>query len=351
MKKFSKILLCSTITTGILFSSMTNVFALSADQLYNNAYAATQTALSSGKQVDINTARDAIDALKGTGAAWATGQLSGQVDTVQQPILVKAITAITTAQNNQTQANVNAAKEAIDPELPQVWINAYSSAVDSVEQSIINSVVTAYNTANASKLPNDVRTALSKVEELLTSNDYTVYQYAQTLQSQINAIDDGSVKAGMYKVGTEVQPGDYIVVSNSTSSNDISGYVEITKDSTGSLDSIVMNNNVQGRVYITISSGQYLNIKDARMYPVGKAPSIIITNNQLPAGQYKVGVDIQPGEYTVHADSNDGFVEVDTDDSHNLENIVTNDNFSGDRYITVSEGQYITIERGYIKLK
>jgi hypothetical protein len=46
-----------------------------------------------------------IGALNNTGASWAIGQFSQQVDAVQQPILVQAITAITTAQSNPTQAN------------------------------------------------------------------------------------------------------------------------------------------------------------------------------------------------------------------------------------------------------
>ncbi|KZL94384.1 hypothetical protein [Clostridium magnum] len=155
---------------------------------------------------------------------------------------------------------------------------------------------------------------------------------------------DDSIKEGMYKVGTDIQPGEYVVTS------DTSGYVEVTKDSTGSLDSIVMNENIQGRVYVTIASGQYFTTKNAKTYPADKAPKVTPTDNKLSSGQYKVGVDIQPGEYKVRS-SNGGYVEVSKSSKHGMGDIVSNDNFTGDKYITIAAGQYITIRNGDILLK
>jgi hypothetical protein len=156
---------------------------------------------------------------------------------------------------------------------------------------------------------------------------------------------DDSIKAGQYKVGVDIQPGEYLVVGDSGG-----GYVEVAKDSKGSIESIVMNDNIQGRVYVTIEAGQYITIKDAKTYTVDKAPKVAAKDNKLPSGQYKVGVDIQPGEYKV-ASTSESYIEVSKSSRHKIEDIVTNDNFTGEKYITIADGQYITIKDGELLLK
>ena len=65
---------------------------------------------------------------------------------------------------------------------------------------------------------------------------------------------------------------------------------------------------------------------------------------------YKVGVDIKAGEYKVQSDA-DGYIEVTKNSSHVLESVVSNDNFSGEKYITVKKGQYLTVYNGNIIAK
>lgn len=149
---------------------------------------------------------------------------------------------------------------------------------------------------------------------------------------------DVAIKAGMYKIGQDIKAGEYVVVSSVGL-----GYLEVTKDSSGTLDSIITNDNISGRVYITVSDGQYLNIKNANVYPVNEAPKVEPKDNKLPSGMYKVGVDLKAGEYKVSAAGN-GYVEVAKSSKGILEDIVTNDNFNGEKYITVKDGQYIKLK-------
>ena len=56
---------------------------------------------------------------------------------------------------------------------------------------------------------------------------------------------DESIAAGMYKVGTDIKAGEYVVVGDGA-------YVELSKDSAGTLDSVIANENVQNRTIFTI---------------------------------------------------------------------------------------------------
>lgn len=85
-----------------------------ADQLYRTAYDLTMQAISSKTQKAINQARVAIEALRGTGAEWAIGEFSKNVDQIQQPFLVNICNAISAAEANPTQVNINAANALIE---------------------------------------------------------------------------------------------------------------------------------------------------------------------------------------------------------------------------------------------
>ncbi|WP_291568904.1 MULTISPECIES: hypothetical protein [unclassified Clostridium] len=63
--------------------------------------------------------------------------------------------------------------------------------------------------------------------------------------------EDRVYKDGMYKVGVHIPAGEYKVVP----SNDMA-YIEVIKDSTGILDSIITNDNLDAEKYITIEDGQ-----------------------------------------------------------------------------------------------
>lgn len=66
------------------------------------------------------------------------------------------------------------------------------------------------------------------------------------------------------------------------------------------------------------------------------------TKVYLPAGEYRVALD----------DNNSvgmGYIEVSTDSSHLFDSIRTNDNIEGASYITVNEGEYLTLNGCHIE--
>ncbi|WP_338447858.1 hypothetical protein R4Z09_16580 [Niallia oryzisoli] len=152
----------------------------------------------------------------------------------------------------------------------------------------------------------------------------------------------GKITKGTYKVGTEIPAGEYLVFSKGFA------YIESASDSTGQLESIIFNENLSNgaHAYVTIHDGEYFKLQDAEMYPVATAPSVKPEDGVYENGMYKVGQDIPAGEYKVVLDSSIGmgYLEVSSDSSHQLTSIVTNENVQADMYITVTDGQYLTLQ-------
>ncbi len=145
-------------------------------------------------------------------------------------------------------------------------------------------------------------------------------------------------KASTYKVGTDIPAGEYVLFSD----NSFGAYFEITKDSSGSLDSIIANNNFFTNSIVTISEGQYFTMTGCYAVKSGDALIVDTTGD----GMFKVGIHIPAGEYKLEVSEDAfgfGYYEVSSTSEHNLNSIVANDNFEGATYITVSAGQYLTL--------
>lgn len=151
--------------------------------------------------------------------------------------------------------------------------------------------------------------------------------------------------AGMYKVGTDLPAGEYVLISGRGSC-----YFQITKDSSGTFESIVANDNFMNRSIVTVADGQYITVSDARLVPAAQATPAAPADGRLPEGMYKVGVDLPAGEYKVIPEGS-GYYEVDRNSSHTFEAIVANDNFDTERYVTVSAGQYLKLSSASIVIK
>lgn len=147
--------------------------------------------------------------------------------------------------------------------------------------------------------------------------------------------------SGQYKVGQDIPAGEYYIKCSGSNL-----YVEISSDSTGSLDSIISNLNTQGGVYVTVNDGEYLTVNGGDIYEISKAPNRGAENGYYTDGMYKVGEDIPAGEYNVEATSGLAYIEVDSDSRHTIDSIITNDNFENNKIITVSEGQYLLLNNG-----
>lgn len=161
-------------------------------------------------------------------------------------------------------------------------------------------------------------------------------------EQQVEENNDTKIKAGTYKIGTDLPPGEYLVFADST------GYIESASDSTGELDSILFNDNLPSGAhsYVTLNEGEYFKLQGSHMFPVESAPSVVPEDGLYENGMYKVGQDIPAGEYKVILDSavGMGYLEVAKDSRHQIDSIVTNENVQADMYITVTEGQYIKLQ-------
>lgn len=157
---------------------------------------------------------------------------------------------------------------------------------------------------------------------------------------------DAKIKAGTYKIGVDLPAGEYVFFAKGM------GYIEVTSDSTGSLDSIISNDNVSGHTYITVNDGEYLKLRSGEAYAVADAPSVVPTDGIYKDGTYIVGKDIPAGEYKVTVNSNIGmgYIEVSSDSRGALNSIITNDNIMEDSYITVQDGQYLKLSGAEINI-
>ncbi len=163
-----------------------------------------------------------------------------------------------------------------------------------------------------------------------------------------NTSSDNRIKSGTYKVGTDIPAGEYLVFADET------GYIESAKDSTGNLESIIFNDNLDdSHSFVTLRDGEYFKLQGAYMYPVDKAPSVIPEDGEYDDGMYRVGVDIPAGEYKVILDSDTdmGYYEVSKDSTHQLDSIITNENVQADTYLTLSDGQYVKLQDVEIRTK
>lgn len=150
-------------------------------------------------------------------------------------------------------------------------------------------------------------------------------------------------KAGMYKVGKDLPAGEYLILSDFL----MPAYFQLSKDSSGTLDSIITNDNFEGSRYLSMQDGQYFDITGGKFVSIDKAPIQEPKDGTYSSGMYKVGRDIKPGEYKVVPDSGAfAYYEVSKDSSGSLNSIITNDNFDTEKYITIKEGQYIKIVGG-----
>lgn len=155
------------------------------------------------------------------------------------------------------------------------------------------------------------------------------------------------IKGGTYKVGVDIEPGEYLVVATKAHC-----YVEVDKDSTGTFESIVSNENISTRLYYTLLDGQYFKVQGGKFAKVDDIAPYEPENGVYEQGMYLVGKDIPAGEYKVTANDAHCYIEIDKDSYNIFNSIISNDNISlgESTYITVSEGQYIKFNGGQIIL-
>lgn len=148
------------------------------------------------------------------------------------------------------------------------------------------------------------------------------------------------IKEGTYKVGTDIPAGEYCIFSMS----EYGGYYSVNADSKG--DSIIGNENIDYNAFVTVSDGQYLEMSRAMAIPAEQIAGSMYEIMTDGEGEFRIGIDLPAGEYKLQStDDEIGAYYCVYDSSAPDAPIVTNDNFSGQTYITVSDGQYLMLNR------
>lgn len=143
---------------------------------------------------------------------------------------------------------------------------------------------------------------------------------------------------GKYKVGTDIPAGEYFLKSTST----FGGYMCVSSDSNGS--DILENAMFSTHHYVTVEDGQFLELSRASAAAVQDVAETFDAAN-LEEGMYRVGTDIPAGEYSLISASDFGGYVCIYDNSGVNRDIVSNNMFEANDYVTVTDGQYLIIER------
>lgn len=186
-----------------------------------------------------------------------------------------------------------------------------------------------------------------------TKETGTVTEPLKTTTSEVTTKAESvvsSYKEGTYKVGTDMDPGEYKVFSGQ---GPVDSYIEVSKDSVSTPDSILANALFKTFLYVTVSEGQYFKMRDCYAVPVEDAPEYTSDDGTYGDGMYKVGRDIPAGEYKVLMNQEGllgiGYVEVAKDSTLTIESIVSNEVFENSTYVTVKDGQYLSLRDAMIK--
>jgi hypothetical protein len=153
---------------------------------------------------------------------------------------------------------------------------------------------------------------------------------------------ENKVNPGTYLVGTDIQPGYYKGIAGDNILD--SCYWARLKDVTGSLDSIIANDNSYGQFYIHVLETDFaLETKCVLDYlpslpsPIGEFPT------HIEIGTYLVGIDIQFGTYRGQAGTEileSCYWARLKDVTGGLGSIIANDNATGQFYVKVEQTDF-----------
>lgn len=163
-------------------------------------------------------------------------------------------------------------------------------------------------------------------------------QFDAFLSTFVAKQDPVKYPEGIYKVGSDLDPGEYIIFADGS----FPAYFSISRDSNG--DKIIANDNFDYNSIITVKKGEYLKVSRGSFYPMDEYAATRTMDTTKSGSMFKVGVTLEPGEYKIKADSSGkGYYCIYK--SSRQDKIVANDNFSGQAYVTVKKGQYLVLNR------
>ncbi len=148
---------------------------------------------------------------------------------------------------------------------------------------------------------------------------------------------------GQYKVGLDMQPGCYVLLSTSK----YGGYFCVSSDANGR--DILFNDNFDTNSIIEVKRGEYVELNRCMAIDMDDFYSQYTINYTNNTGvMLRVGYDIMPGEYKLRAESGtSGYYCIYPDPRH--DDILSNDNFKNTSYIYLSYGQYVILNRCFLQ--
>ena len=173
---------------------------------------------------------------------------------------------------------------------------------------------------------------------MLDSDDYTTFTditssvKLSTSSSTSSSKSYTQYSAGVYKVGTDLPAGEYVVFASGSA-----GYFCVSSDS--NQNDILFNDNFSTNSIITVNDGEYVNLSRCYAIPLSENPEV----NTSASGMFKVGTHIPAGEYKIDSGTDSGYYCIYSNSRQ--DNIIANDNFTGQNYVTVSDGQYLVLNR------
>ena len=147
---------------------------------------------------------------------------------------------------------------------------------------------------------------------------------------------DNPYMPGMYKVGADLPAGEYCFVASGGN-----GYGCVSADS--NKDDILENEMFDHTWFVTVSDGQYLEASRCAFVVAADVVLLIEDDGSFTEGMYRVGIDIPAGEYKLTS-TGSGYYCIYKDSVPPFD-IVSNDLFDGSSYVTVKDGQYLSISR------
>lgn len=179
-------------------------------------------------------------------------------------------------------------------------------------------------------------TAQPTTEEITTAEPTTE---EPTTEKPTEAPKVKKYNTGQHKVGEDIPSGRYVVYTSTGKS----GYYCISSDANGK--DIIANDNFKTQSYIEINNGEYLELSRCAAVAFDDKETVDTSDGYLKEGQYLAGVDFPAGEYKLENNDEDKSAYYAVTSDANGKDIIANDNFKGGSYVSVSDGQYLKINR------
>ena len=184
---------------------------------------------------------------------------------------------------------------------------------------------------------------LEHIEEHSAEYDLTEIPEAVYIDSEKASEDDKEIVTyteGMYKVGTDIPEGEYIVLRNENERY----FASVCVSADSNKDDILSYDLFDTHHYVTVKKGQYLELSGCTAVSAKDNRLIVKDVKNLTQGTYKVGTDIPAGEYKVTADPNATISSCCVQESSEADSqILTYNIVNNFSYITVKDGEYLIL--------